>query len=304
MQIDGKESNGEVSEQPLLKALEKARGDMSTALCDSFNTPAAMRIITELITTYNAAEKAHSTPAVTLSIAEFVTEMVRIFGLDGTTSHDDKTIGWSGLEIPETAKRVLTKLSQLRDNLRSSALSSKEISHADIQAAVAQFGSYQKSGNEFEIVLDNFKDKMSSLDGLNSPSDIDHMILQLCDRVRDVDLWDRGICLEDRDGDQPALVRPVTKELRVAKQQKEVRDREKQRAKEEREKEAAAKADKGRLSHLDLLKTDEFSAWDEDGLPIKDREGEEITKSRAKKLRKDWERQKKLHEAWVKSNSA
>jgi cysteinyl-tRNA synthetase len=34
-------------------------------------------------------------------------------------------------------------------------------------------------------------------------------------------------------------------------------------------------------------------------LPVKDKEGKEVAKSRSKKLRKDWERQKKLHEAWV-----
>ena len=50
-----------------------------------------------------------------------------------------------------------------------------------------------------------------------------------------------------------------------------------------------------------MFRTNEFSAWDDEGLPTRDAAGEEVTKSRAKKLRKDWERQKKAHEAWLAS---
>ena len=100
----------------------------------------------------------------------------------------------------------------------------------------------------------------------------------------------------------------MTRELRAAKegakQEREERERQKQKAKEEREKEAAEKADKGRLSHLVMFKTEEYSAWDEKGIPTKDAKGEEINKSKGKKLTKDWERQKKLHEAWAKTNGS
>lgn len=48
-----------------------------------------------------------------------------------------------------------------------------------------------------------------------------------------------------------------------------------------------------------MFRTSEFSEWDEEGLPVKDHEGKEVAKSRGKKLRKDWERQRKLHEAWL-----
>lgn len=47
-----------------------------------------------------------------------------------------------------------------------------------------------------------------------------------------------------------------------------------------------------------MFRTEEYSEWDQEGLPLKDKEGVELTKSRTKKLKKDWERQKKLHEAW------
>ena len=62
--------------------------------------------------------------------------------------------------------------------------------------------------------------------------------------------------------------------------------------------------EKAKVSHLDMFRTAEFSAWDENGMPTKDAQGEEVTKSRLKKLQKDWQRQKKLHEDWLKRQGA
>ena len=52
-----------------------------------------------------------------------------------------------------------------------------------------------------------------------------------------------------------------------------------------------------------MFRTAEFKEWDEDGIPTKDAEGVEITKSRRKKLVKDWSRQKAQHEGWLARNS-
>ena len=52
-----------------------------------------------------------------------------------------------------------------------------------------------------------------------------------------------------------------------------------------------------------MFRTSEYSEWDDDDLPTKDAAGEELTKSRTKKVRKDWERQKKLHEMWLASRT-
>jgi hypothetical protein len=45
-------------------------------------------------------------------------------------------------------------------------------------------------------------------------------------------------------------------------------------------------------SQIDL-----YSLFDEDGIPTHDAAGEKISKSGYKKLRKDWEKQKKLFES-------
>lgn len=97
-----------------------------------------------------------------------------------------------------------------------------------------------------------------------------------------MELFDLGVYLEDRDN-EPALVRPVTKELLRAREEQAQRALQKQQEKEKREKLAQEKLESGRISHLDMFRTSEFSAWDEDGIPTKDAAGEPINKSRSKK---------------------
>ena len=110
-------------------------------------------------------------------------------------------------------------------------------------------------------------------------------------------MWNLDIYVEDRDS-QPTLVRPVTAPLAAARPGREERAKQKETAKAKRAQQARERADKGKLSHKDLLRTDEFSAWDDNGLPTRMTHGDEVAKSRGKKLRKDWEKQKVAHEAW------
>jgi cysteinyl-tRNA synthetase len=50
----------------------------------------------------------------------------------------------------------------------------------------------------------------------------------------------------------------------------------------------------------ELFKGDaKYADWDAEGVPTKLADGSEVPKSQAKKLKKDWERQKKLHEEWL-----
>ena len=284
-------------------ALTKAKAGSYLALCDSFNTAAVMALISELITTYNSAASAPSART-TLNLARWITAMVNMLGLNGEAKATHPAIGWSGLEIAPDARAGLNAISTLRDAMRVKARSSQGLTAADITSAVA-FSKQQTSttnpSKPFIDLLHLFHDSLSAL--LNIPTQpLSRSALALCDRMRDSDLWSRGIYLEDRD-DKPALIRPVTRELKVQREEKEEKERQKAKAKANRESEAAVRAEKGRLSHSEMFKTgeyaEEFGEWDEEGMPTKDKEGKELAKSRSKKLRKDWERQKKLHEAWL-----
>lgn len=291
--------------QSLTNALEKASEGTFDALCDSFNTPAVLAIISDLITTYNSAEKSAVSWKTTQESARWVTSMVNTFGLNGKASPDDDAIGWSGIGVPEKAKRFLVPLSRLRDSFRQKIKSSNGLTLEDkqliLESAAEDTPPDTAEPNPYSKALHEFRSSLASMPP-TSPT-LSQDILQLCDRVRDTDLWTLGIYLEDREAPQPALIRRVTPALSAARQEREDRDRQREAAKLEREKEAQAKADKGRLSHHDMFRTDEYSEWDTDGIPVRDKEGKEITKTRGKKLRKEWERQKKLHETWAETKA-
>ena len=305
---DISEDNQRITEgdQDLLESFEKAKNDMFAALCNSFDTPTVMRRISEFISdyniAYNSAGKPPPSPSATLNIARWMTSLVNIFGLNGTAKPDDPRIGWSGIDVPEDAKPILTSLSRKRDSLRRKARS-KGLAKQDLtpvpyperRMTEAQL----KSEAPFRGILESFN---KTLQGLNDSQALAKDVLQLTDRLRDTDLWDKDVYLEDRDNDAPALIRPVTKELRAAREEKERRAREKEEAKlkkEQAKKGEAPKTDKGEQDHMSMFQTGEYSAWDADGIPTKDKDGEELTKSRRKKLAKDWEKQKKAHEAFL-----
>lgn len=231
--------------------------------------------------------------------------MVNTFGLNGTASPDDEATGWSGIGVPEEAKRYLIPLSKLRDSLRQEIKSpaglTPEVKQSILDSTADKIPPDTAEPNPYFKVLHGFHASLTSIP-TTTPTTLSQDILQLCDRVRDTDLWGLNIYLEDREAPQPALIRRVTPALRAARQERDERDQQREAVKVERAREAQAKADKGRLSPMDMFRTDEYSVWDQDGIPVRDKEGKEITKSRAKKLRKEWERQKKLHEGWVEAH--
>ncbi|PGH16336.1 cysteine-tRNA ligase [Helicocarpus griseus UAMH5409] len=300
------DASSDSTDDSLATALKSAQDAVHQSLCDSFNTAGAMYAISELISKYNIADKSTLPIKDVQAAAIWVTSMVNIFGLNGTESATTTEIGWKGIDIPDAAKPYLYPLSTMRDSLREAARAKTGISEETIKSVVEKGKAAIRQKTDvseqeavaYKNLLSEFCTKLSSLEQTDKVS---KEILSLCDRVRDIDLFDLGIYLEDRDN-QPALVRPVTRELIQAREEKAARAHQKQIEKENKEKEALKRAEKGKISHLDMFRTHEYSAWDEDGLPTKDAAGEEITKSRSKKLRKDWERQKKAHEAWLASN--
>ncbi len=294
-----------IKDSTLDLALQSAESEMYEALCDSFNTAKAMAIISRLVGEFNSADRSTLSAESARAAGRWVTKMVNIFGLNGAAPADySDAIGWSGIDIPSPAKPYVLPLASMRDCLRDAARSKEGISKDTINTALNNSntgnGSADISSAMYANVLRNFMSAAAAIG--SSSSNLSKDILSLCDRVRDIDLWNLNIYLEDRES-QPALVRPVTAALAAARQERDDRAKQKDIEKAKREQEAKAKAEKGKLSHKDMFRTEEFSAWDDDGLPTKMANGDEMAKSRSKKLRKDWERQKKAHEAWLVASS-
>lgn len=286
------------SDDGLLRAQVAAQAEMHEALCDSFNTPRAMRVISDLIATYNTTPKAQITDETTIVAASWVTQMVRIFGLDGTTDPSDPSIGWSGIDIPAIAAPFVHPASALRDAVRAAAKADTldpatliALSRVD-EATAAQ----PAAALPYAEVLSQFQSDVRALAARNAPA---KDYLMSCDALRDKRLWDLGIYLEDQQEEgRPALVRPLDRALVAAREEREAREREKAAAKAQREEEAKAKAERGKEDPREMYRNEMYSEWDADGVPTKDKAGEELAKSKVKKLRKAWEMQKKAHEAW------
>lgn len=303
---NGASSPTPTSDDELSTAQVTADNQTRDALCDSFNTPRAMRIISELITKYNSLPRPSITDAAALMVGKWVTDLVRIFGLDASPSTDPKAIGWSGLDIPDTAKPFVYPASALRDAVRLRARKGQvdvaeitELSMRD-QAATEQ----PVFSLPFAELLTQFQEDVRGLAKKDAPA---KEYLQLCDELRDVRLWEQNIYLEDSlEEGQPAMVRPLSEELKTAKREKERLDSEKKKVKAKREEEAKRKAEesaaKDKVDPGEMFRTGEFAEWDGEGFPVKDKEGKELAKSRVKKLRKEFDTQKKRYEAWKAAN--
>ena len=289
-------TNGSSSD--LEKSLETAKLKFHDAMCDSFDTPGGMRIISELITAYNSEK--HVPLPTSVTIAQWITDMVQMFGLDADPPKPGQ-VGWSGIDIPEKAKPFVYPLANLRDKVRDGAIAGS----VDLSTLgrLEEKDTTYSSNQPYANAQADFQRKVFDLHKRNAPP---KEYLAACDYVRDTVLWELGIYLEDREGDA-ALVRPLSASLKRDRAEREAAKAAKTAAKEKAKADGEAaekeRLDKGKLSHLQMFRTSEYSEWDEEGLPTKDAGGEAVAKARSKKLRKDWERQKKLHEAYLASSS-
>jgi cysteinyl-tRNA synthetase len=291
------------ADKTMLEALQHTKDEFHAAMCDSFNTPTAMRAMSSLVGKVNSAEALAD--ATILEVARWITKMVALFGLDEEGDlKDEKRIGWAGVTIPAAAEPFVYPLSQLRDSVRPEARSAG-FSLDKIGEFIATAESQTKdvkdtdSSKRYKVVFDHFTNDLKKLVEQKSPAK-DFLIL--CDQVRDKYLPEVGIYLEDRDP-LPAMVRPLDKTVAAelsarkdaaAKKKQEAEAR--KAAEEDRKKQLAEKA---KLSHSEMFKTEEYSAWDDQGIPIREKGGDDVSKARKKKLVKEWEKQKKLHEGWL-----
>ncbi|KAJ2548077.1 cysteinyl-tRNA synthetase [Coemansia sp. RSA 1933] len=261
-------------ELELLDALNSTKERVHTALLDSFDTPSAMRALQEIVARTNVylqRGRASIDPQIVEAVALYVTKIVRAFGLagDGVGS----SIGWG--------------------TSSAGANSNTPVDREAILLPVAN-------------VLSNFRDAVRDIALAGGDANV---LLSLCDKVRDADLPDLGIIIDDH-GDGRALVKFADPEqLQREREQREVEEKARREKKEAQARENEAKRQlrlqKAKVSPNDMFRTPEmlelYSAWDESGLPTKDKDGKDLTKSKLKKLVKEQAAQDKLHSEYLKS---
>jgi cysteinyl-tRNA synthetase len=316
-QIATAESDVTRDKSSALAFLDKAKNELHEALCDSFDTPTAMKIISELVSECNNMTSLSDTDL--LEVSKWLTRTVTIFGLNPEgeeavlgqgkgeqlqgPAFDSQILAWHGVEIPFAAQEPIYAAAKLRDDVRQHVLSAGEkIDNNALEKLIEKDQPQPKADentNPYYTAATEFRTSMQHLVSENASK---KEILSLCDDFRDIQLFSLDIYLEDRE-DSPALVRPLDASLRRAlaerkaiaiaaatvKAKQKAENMEKQLARDEQ-----AKISPGELFRDKAL----YSEWDELGIPTKDVNGKEITKSARKKLIKLHEKQTKLHEEW------
>ncbi|CAG8441231.1 7243_t:CDS:10 [Acaulospora colombiana] len=252
--------------------LEKQR-IIHAALCDSLNTPVVMLEIMDLVNKTNvyisAGRNSINVNAVEL-IARYVTKMLRIFGVMESTATEEIGFGTSekqGISSNEKEDLILPYLrvlSGFRDNVR-------------------ELARQKKAHEEF---------------------------LLISDKLRDTELVDLGVSLDDQE-DGKALVKLVDRDELIKSREERLRAQAEKAAKKEaaakaKEEEKRKRLEQGKIDPEMMFKEakdeegkDLYSAFDEMGIPTHDNNGEELSKNRVKKLKKEWEVQKKLNAEYL-----
>jgi len=261
----------EALEQELLKSFYESQSTFREALCDSFNTPAAVDVLRDIISRTNVYINSRGkllNLTLVQNISQWVGKMLRMFGL----GEGEKTeLGWG--QQDETGGTVdreqilmpyLGVLSSFRDDVRRLAIGKGDTALKDI--------------------------------------------LALCDKLRDSDLIPFGVALDDQE-DGKALVKLVSPaQLIKAREEKrailEEKAAKKAAAVEAERQKRQQKIEKGRVSPKDMFKPPnvpqgKYSSWDESGIPLTDGDGEELSKNQTKKVQKDHADQAKLHEEFL-----
>lgn len=253
------------AELELERELHRRQGKIHDCLADNMDTPGALLEIQGLVrstNTYIALKGVQSNGLMLESIGRFVTKMMRVFGVTGSNGGDIAygDDGSDGTSREKAVAPVLDVFSAFRDEVRQTAR--KDMSEGSRQ------------------------------------------ILALSDRVRDDVFPTIGVRLEDGGVDKPSVWKledsaTLIMEMERKKEGERKRKEEVERQKAERLAKAAAELKKGRVSPADIFHqgeyTGKYSAFDDNGMPTKDAEGNALSKSALKGLTKARARQEKLH---------
>ncbi|KAG7219513.1 hypothetical protein INR49_019037 [Caranx melampygus] len=267
--ITGQFEKWEAPEVELNNSFYDRKSAVHEALCDNVDTRTAMeemRVLVNQSNSYIAGRKSAKLRPNRLlmeSIAVYLTNMLKIFGAIEGSAPIGFPMGGEGQSV-------------------------------DLESTVMPY----------LTVLSDFREQVRKIAREQKVMEL----LQLCDVVRDDTLPELGVRLEDHEG-LPTVVKLVDKEtLLKEREEKKKMEEEKKRKKEEaarkKEEQEMAKLAKMKIPPCEMFRseTDKYSKFDETGFPTHDVEGKELSKGQAKKLRKLYETQEKLHNEYLQMN--
>ena len=310
--------NDKSSGEPGIKQqFEQAKKDLHAAFSNAFDTPQVMLVIAGIIKDANIHIKTakDQIDLVTIeAIARWITKIVGVLGLDENAVPPYDGLGWASAKVPvdqdpsDAVKPYASVLASVVLAVKDLSLASDPIAALLEKDPTSEFQSLVDSGIRdveqlalpYLRAVSSLRDELRKTVSSLTPN-VKKSVLALTDRIRDVDLTNLGVYLDDRPDNLPSLIKFVpAAELIAAREEKAAREAEKARAKEEarkaREKAEAERIEKAKVDPKEMFKRDErFSEWGEDGLPTKLRDGGDVPKSMMKKLVKEQQRQAKAY---------
>lgn len=241
----------------LASALDSARAETHAALCDSVDTPRAMRALLSLVRSANtcAAPPQPAGAILRLSVARFVSHTLGCFGL--ATDVMGFGTAETGADATASSAALVDALVVFRDSIRALAKSSAP------PAAI-----------------------LAACDALRDAT-LPPLGVHVDDRPTGGALWKRVDPEEaKREAERDEAARLAKEAAKVAaRQEAERRAREKE----------AALAVPPHLLFRSPPYASQFSSWDDAGMPTLDSKGEELSKGSLKKLTKALEAHKLVH---------
>ncbi|KAF8499666.1 tRNA synthetases class I (C) catalytic domain-containing protein [Russula emetica] len=259
-------------ERALTNELYQAQDRFREALCDSFDTPSAVNVLRDLVSRTNVYINSRANELdvkVVERIARWVGNMLRMFGLG---EGDPSELGWG--QVSQDGTTSVNREEGVMPYLR---------------------------------VLSSFRDGIRQL-AISKGDGAAKEILALCDKLRDSDLVPLGVALDDQE-DGKALVKLVdpTELIRTREEKRaqvEAKAAKKAAAQELERQKKLQKLERGSVPPERLFKPPNvpegvYGSWDDRGLPLTDGEGKELSKNHTKRVQKEWEAQKRLHEEYL-----
>lgn len=300
----------------LLADLDQAKKDVEAALTNSFDTPRAMLILLKLVNAANVYVKENKNfeLAQVEAVARWITKMVGIFGLDSNARFPYDGLGWASsiaadVDPKQAVKPYAEVLNSVKTEVSALSLSSEVLPTLLSHDPSKDFESTASTGTRdierlalpYLRVVSQIRDELRRIVSSQTP-ETRRAILGMTDRIRDADLTNLGVYLDDRPDNQPSLIKFIpAAELIRAREEKAAREAEKAAKREEarlaRERAEQEAREKAMVPPEEMFKKDErYGVWDETGMPTKMKDGSDVPKSQLKSLKKMWEKQKKAHD--------
>merc|ERR1712131_38875 len=267
--ITGQFEKWESAEMELNHSFYERKSAIHDALCDNIDTRTTLEEMRALVgqsNSYIASRKNSKllpNRMLIKTIAVYLTDMLKVFGAIPETASIGFPVGGSDGAV-------------------------------DLESTVMPFLK----------VLSDFREEVRKIAREQKVTEV----LTLCDVVRDDTLPELGVRLEDHEG-LPTVVKLVDRETLLREKEEKIKmEEEKKRKKEEalkkKQEQEAAKLAKMKIPASEMFRseTDKYSIFDDTGFPTHDAEGKELSKGQAKKLRKLYEAQEKLHRDFLQTS--